>query len=182
MAGYLQKKKKWWCIKLGFIEGMIFCFIGGWINSYLYSYHLRKKHKGWIFWFALLWLGSILTIDVLIYLNLLNVYAFEVFPWIHIPENVAPKEVGKYWMFTPGIMLGINVFVLPVDNFNAVGWNLFAVFLFISYVWWFTIGQNLGRFMYGRLIYERGAWYLLRSTKMIRKSKSKLDKKIPKNK
>lgn len=162
---------------MGFVEGLLICFIGGWLNSYLYSYHLRKKHKAWIFWFAILWIGIVLTIDILIYVNILNAYWLEsLLPWVTLPDRINPQEVGRYWMFTPGLMFGIPL-ELGVSSFKGLGWDLFALILFVSYIWWFTIGQNLGRFMYGRLEYEKGVWYLLRSTKMIKHSKDKLEKR-----
>ncbi|MHA1149251.1 MAG: hypothetical protein ACTSR8_13515 [Promethearchaeota archaeon] len=166
---------------MGFAEGLMICFIGGWLNSYLYSYHLRKKNKAWIFWFAILWIGAVLTVDFLIYINIINAYWFEAaLPWVNIPNDIPPEEVGRYWMLTPGLMFGIP-FQLPVKNYSGLVWDIFALIFFISYIWWFTIGQNLGRFMFGRLEYERGAWYLLRSTKMIKRSKEKLEKKQQKN-
>lgn len=152
------------------------CFIGGWLNSYLYSYHLRKKHKGWIFWFAIIWIGGFITLDFLIYIDIIQAYWFEAIPWIDIPDDISPSTVGRYWMFTPGAMFGFPQ-QLPVDNYDGFVWHIFALFLFISYIWWFTIGQNMGRFMYGRLEYERGAWYLMRSTKMIKRSMKKLEKR-----
>jgi len=161
---------------MGFIEGMVICFIGGWLNSYLYSNYLRKKNKGWIFWFAIIWIGAVLTLDFLIYINVINAYLFTWFLWIDIPATVNAAEFGRYWMFTPGLMFGVP-FELPVTSYTGFVWNIFALFFFISYIWWFTIGQNLGRFMYGRLEYEKGAWYLMRTTKMIKKSKEKLEKK-----
>ena len=161
---------------MGFIEGMIICFIGGWLNSYLYSNYLRKRNKGWIFWFALIWLVAIMTFDFLIYINIINAYWFSCFPWIDIPASVNAAEVGRYWMFTPGLMFGIP-FELSVNDFIGSVWDIYALFFFISYIWWFTIAQNLSRFMYGRLEYEKGAWYLLRTTKMIKKSKETLEKK-----
>lgn len=79
-------------------------------------------------------------------------------------------------MFNPGLIFGLQLGpILPGDE---MAWNLFATILFISYVWWFSIGQNMGRIMYGRLPYEKGVMYLLRSTKMVKKSKEKLEKKL----
>lgn len=156
---------------MGFAEGVILCFLGGWLNSYLYKAHLRKRNKGWIFWFALLWLGAFITIDFIIYVNLFD--PRSIFPWLQINKN---QDVGRYYMFTPGLLIGLPL-ELPVTNYDGVAWNIFALIFFISYIWWFTIGQNLGRLMYGRLEYEKGVWYLLRSTKMIKHSKEKLDKR-----
>ena len=99
---------------MGFVEGMIICFIGGGLNSYL------------------------------IYINVINAKWFEIIPWIHIPSNIPASEVGQYWMFTPGVMFGLGgCFDLQITYFNGLGWDLFAFILFISYIWWFTIGQNL---------------------------------------
>ena len=163
---------------MGFIEGMIICFIGGWLNSYLYSYHFRKKHRGFLFWFAVLFVGGLIVFDYLIYINVINARLFEIIPWISIPSTIDASEVGQYWMFTPGVMFNLaGVFPLNITIFDGQGWDLIALVLFISYIWWFTIGQNLGRFMYGRLTYEKGAWYLMRSTKMVKRAMKKLEKK-----
>jgi len=161
---------------MGFIEGMILCFIGGWLNSYLYSKYLRKKNRGWLFYFALIWLGGIITFDLLIYIDIVDARLFEVIPWIDIPNNIDPSVVGRYWMFTPGSMIGIPM-PLPVTDYYGIVWHVFALFFFISYIWWFTIGQNLGRFMFGRLEFEKGASYLMRSTKMIKRSLDKMEEK-----
>jgi hypothetical protein len=160
---------------MGFIEGMIICHIGGWLNSYMYSYHFRKKHRGFLFWFAVLFVGGFITFDFLIYVNIINARLFEIIPWINIPSNIDATEVGAYWMFTPGVMFGLSQDVS--NSYSLPGWNVIAFFLFISYIWWFSIGQNLGRFMFGRLTYEKGAWYLMRSTKMLKRSINKLEKK-----
>jgi hypothetical protein len=161
---------------MGFAEGMVICFIGGWLNSYLYSNHFRKKHRGFLFWFAVLFVGGLITLDYLIYINIIDVRLFNVIPWINLPTNVPASEIGQYWMFTPGLMIGLPI-DLQITSFNGAGWDLFALLFFISYIWWFTIGQNLGRFWHGRLTYEKGAWYLMRSTKMVKRSMKKLEKK-----
>lgn len=157
---------------MSFIEGLIICFFGGWINSYLYSYHLRKNHKGALFWIAFIFLSLIILSNVLIFYNIFDVGIFRALPWINLSSEI---NLGKYWMFTPGLIVGLPM-ELPVKNYNGLAWDLFAIFFYFSYIFWFIIGQNLGRFMYGRLSYEKGAWYLLRSTKMIQRSKKKLEK------
>lgn len=162
---------------MSFIEGMTLCFIGGWLNSFLYSKSLRKRNKGWLFWFALIWVGGLITFDFLIYIDIIDVRLFEFLPWIDIPDNIDPSVVGRYWMFTPGVMFFNDTFQIPGTNFFGPVWHIFALFLFISYIWWFTIGQNLGRFMHGRLEFEKGASYLMRSTKMIKRSKDKMEAK-----
>ena len=161
---------------MGFIEGMILCFIGGWLNSYLYRKYLRKKNRAYILWFGIWWCGGLITFDFLIYIDVINANWFEVFPWIHIPDTIHPSVVGRYWMFTPGAMFGLPM-PLPVENYFGTVWHIFAIFFFLSYIFSFTIGQNLGRFMHGRLTFEKGAWFLFRSTKMIQKSKEKIEKK-----
>ena len=90
---------------MGFIGGMIICFIGGWMNSFLYSYHFRKKHRGFLFWFAVLFLVGIITLDYLIYINIIDARQFNLMPWINVPKDIPDSEVGKYWMFTPGNMI-----------------------------------------------------------------------------
>ncbi|MFO8019430.1 MAG: hypothetical protein R6U96_12425 [Promethearchaeia archaeon] len=159
---------------MSFIGGLIFCFWGGWFNSYLYSYHLRKNHKGALFWFAVFFLSILILFNILIFYNIFNVQIFsKPFPWINLPSGV---NEGRYWMFTPGVLLGIPL-ELPVKNYCGLVWDVFALFIYLSYIFWFIIGQNLGRFIYGRLTYEKGAWYLLRSTKMVQRSKRKLEKR-----
>jgi len=162
---------------VGFIEGIILCFVGGWLNSYLYSYYFRKKHRGFLFWFAVLFCGGLIAFDYLIYINIINAHWFEIIPWINIPSTITDSELGQYWMYTPGAMFGISL-DLNITSFEGLGWDIFAFFLFSSYIMWFTIGQNLGRFMFGRLTYEKGAWYLVRSTKMLKRSLDKYEKKL----
>ncbi|MGV9199109.1 MAG: hypothetical protein ACOC4M_09735 [Promethearchaeia archaeon] len=159
---------------MSFIGTLIICFWAGWINSYLYSYHLKKKHRGALFWCAFLFLSTLIIFDFLIFYDLFDVHIFSlIFPWIHFPKGLA---AGRYWLFTPGLLLG-NPLEIPVENYQGLVWEVFAFINYISYIFWFIIGQNLGRFMYGRRTYEKGAWYLLRSTKMIQRSKKKLEKR-----
>lgn len=156
---------------MSFIEGMILCFIFGWLNSYFYSYHFSKKHKGFLFWFETFFLVTLIIFDILIYLNILNARWFTIIPWIKIPETVDLTNIGKYWLFTPGLIIGIPL-ELPVINYDGFVWNIYAIIFILSYVCWWTLGQNLGRIMYGRQEFERGIWYLLRPTK--KKNKNSL--------
>ncbi|MHA1338037.1 MAG: hypothetical protein ACTSPW_20245 [Promethearchaeota archaeon] len=158
---------------MSFIEGMFLCFIGGWINSYIYRKYLRKRNKGWLFWFALIFVGGIMTFDILIYTNIIDIRKLIWAPWVSIPKDV---DAGRYYMWNPGLLLGIQ-FKSHITPGTGFVWELFAYTLFLSYIWWFTIGQNMSRVMYGRLQYERGAWYLLRTTKMVKKSLDKLEAK-----
>ncbi len=66
---------------------------------------------------------------------------------------------------------------LRVENYFVAVWHIFAIFFFLLYICVFIVGQNLGRFAHGRLAFEKGAWYLFRSTKMIKRSKEKIEKK-----
>ncbi|MFX1276783.1 MAG: hypothetical protein ACFFBP_00220 [Promethearchaeota archaeon] len=161
---------------MSFFEGMMLCFLCGWLNSYLYSYHFSKNHKGFLFWFAVIFLGILIILDCLIFFNIINARLFTVIPWIRIPETIVFADVGKYWLFTPGLIFGFPL-EFPVINYNGLVWNFYAIIFMISYIWWWVIGQNCGRFMYGRQEYEKGAWYLLRSTKKVKKSRDKLEKK-----
>ncbi len=154
---------------VSFVDALVLAFLGGWLNSYLYRKYLRKHNRGWIFWFAVIWLAVLIVVDALIYVNIINIMDIL---GMECPKGVDP---GKYWMFNPIVVFVFNL--EPILPGNGVVWDIYALMFFVSYIWWFTIGQNLGRFMYGRLEYERGAWFLLRSTKMIKKSKDKLEKK-----
>ena len=159
---------------MSFIDGMVLCFIGGFLNSYLYRRYLRKRNRGWILWFAMIFLITIITYDLLIFFNIIDVRGL--FPFLNIPLGV---NAGVYYSFNPIILLlfQYNAPIVPIDS---IIWVVFASFFIISYIFWFTIGQNLGRFLFGRLTFERGAWYLFRSTKSIKRSKEKFEKKSQK--
>ena len=160
---------------MSFIEGMILCFIFGWLNSYLYSYHLSKKHKGFLFWFELFFLSSLIIFDVLIYTNIINAQWFTIIPWIRIPDTIQYMNFGKYWLFTPGLIIGIPL-ELPVMTYNGFVWNVYAIIFMGSYVCWWSLGQNLGRIMYGRKDFERGIWYLLKPVKKRKNAGVKTEK------
>lgn len=156
---------------MSFIDGMVLCFIGGFLNSYLYRKYLRKRHRGWILWFAMIFLIAIITVDILIFFNVLDVRTL--FPFMNIPSGV---DAGRYWSFNPIILL-LFQFNSPIVPTESIIWAIFAGFFIISYIFWFAIGQNMGRFLFGRLTFERGVSYLFRSTNSIKKSKEKFEKK-----
>lgn len=79
---------------MSFVEGMIICFIGGWLNSWLYSRHLRKKNKASLVWFAIVYVGFFLTLDVLIYTNTINIKSITILAWIKIPKVSIPENIG----------------------------------------------------------------------------------------
>jgi len=160
---------------MSFIGGMVICFFGGFFNSLIYRKYLRKRNKGWLAWFGMLFLGAIISVNLIIYFNIIDIRILNVIPWINISEGI--DDPGKYWMFTPGLGFGTPL-ELPVTSYTGFIWHIYAFFFLISYIWWFTIGQNMGRFMFGRLTYEKGSYWLMRPTTSVKKSKEKFERKM----
>ena len=88
---------------MSFIDGMVLCFIGGFLNSYLYRKYLRKRNRGWILWFAMIFLIAIITYDCLIFFNVIDIRTL--FPFLNIPLGV---DAGRYYSFNPLILLLFN--------------------------------------------------------------------------
>jgi len=158
------------------------CFAWGWLNSLLYRKYLRKRNKAAHFYLGVLTLGGTILLDALIYLNLFTWPLL--LPWVQTnwtqlattsPIVAADPNFGKFWTFNPGIMWGVPLGtpVMPDDNLA----NIYFLILLLCYFTVWREGANLGRVMYGRLTHERGYWYLIRSTKMVQKSKEKLERK-----
>ena len=117
----------------------------------------------------------------MIYTNIINARWFTIIPWIQIPETIHFTDIGKYWLFTPGLIIGIPL-ELPVKNYDGFVWNVYAIIFMLSYICWWTIGQKWGSIMYGRREFERGIWYLLRPIKKNKKNPSKSEETVKKKK
>ncbi len=160
---------------MSFVEGLYLCFIGGLLNSFLFRKYLKERNRAWLANFAIIWLVAIYAVDLLIFTNVIHPTVF--FPWIVIPSDI--QNPGLYYMFTPGLLIGMP---LEISVAEGLGVAILAHLLFVSYLWWFTIGQNMGKFIFGRRTHERGVMWLMRSTKMIKRSQEKLEKKAQKAK
>lgn len=142
------------------------------MNSFLYRKYLRKRNKAAHFYLGVLTLGGTIVLDALIYLNVF-LWPYMIFPWIQVPPGIT--DLGMYWTFNPGIMWG-----LPPANPIMPDSNTANIYLLVLLFCYFTVwreGANLGRVMFGRLTHERGFMYLMRTTKMIARSKNKLEKR-----
>jgi hypothetical protein len=158
---------------MSFIGSIMVCFWFGWFDAFLYRKYLRKRNKGWHFYLGCLTLGGMMVLDVLIYTNVFP-WPQYLFPWVQLPAGIT--NFGKYWMFNPGIMWG-SQWGNPIypDELEA---HIYMIAMLFCYFVSFREGMNLGRIMYGRLSYERGYWYLIRSTNMIVRSKKKVEKRL----
>ena len=109
---------------MGFIESLIISFAVGWINSYLYRKYLRKRNKDNIVFIAIIFLFLIWTVDILIYVNLIDVKWLNFFPWV----DIIPLESGKYYLWNSFLIFGLDLGVNPQSGMDVI-----ASFIFVSY-------------------------------------------------
>jgi len=157
---------------LGFVESMIICFVMGWVNSYLYRKHLRKRNKDWIVFLACIFLTIIWVTEILIYLDIIYTGFLNGLVWVNIPSN----ESGKYYLWNSFLLFGIDYGIMPQS-----GMELISVFLFISYLPWYFMGSKIGKIFHGYRIYQGGYYMIFRSVKKYIKDREKRLKKFDKN-
>lgn len=149
---------------MSFLEGLIGNFLFGWLNSYLYRKYLRKRNKDWIVFLAIIFISGVLLLDILIYFDVIDVTWLNAIPWIHIPSN----NSGKYFMWNSFLIFGINLNIIPQP-----GMELFAAFLFISYISWYYFGSKFGKFLHGYRSYQQGFYMIFRSVKKFIREREK---------
>jgi hypothetical protein len=154
---------------LGFIESLIICFIIGWINSYLYRKYLRKKNKDWIVFLACIFLSIIWTIDILIYLDIINVTFLNGLLWVKLPSS----RPGVYYLWNSLLLFGIDYGIMPQS-----GMELVSVFIFISYLPWYYMGSKIGKIIHGYRIYQGGYYMIFRPVEKYIKDREKRLKKL----
>ncbi|MFX1572885.1 MAG: hypothetical protein ACFFB0_09055 [Promethearchaeota archaeon] len=149
---------------MGFIEGLIISFIVGWMNSYLYRKFLRKKNKDWIVFLALMFLSLLWSIDILIYIELIDMRWLNFLPWVTIPSI----DGGKYFLWNSFIVFGLDLNIRPQS-----GMVIIASFLLVSYLFWYYFGSKLGKLFHGYRIYQKGYFLLFRPIKKFLRDRKK---------
>ncbi|MHA1498988.1 MAG: hypothetical protein ACTSRT_15770 [Promethearchaeota archaeon] len=109
---------------MGYIESLIISFGIGWFNSYLYRKYLRRRNKDWIIFLAMIYLSLIWVIEILIYIDLINIRFLNVLPWIDLPSN----EPGKYFLWNSFLFFGVDYGII-----SQPGMNIISVFLSIFF-------------------------------------------------
>ena len=141
---------------MGFIEGLIISFAAGWINSYLYRKYLRKRNKDWIVFMAIIFLSTIWTIDGLIYFEIINMSWLNFLPWVNIPSI----GNGKYFLWNSFIVFGIDLQIT-----HQSGMEIIAIFILISYLFWYYFGSKVGKVIHGYKSYQQGHYLIFRPLK-----------------
>lgn len=141
---------------MGFIESLIFNFVVGWINSYVYRKYLRKRNKDYIVFMALIFLSLIWTVDSLIYLKIIDMTWLNFLPWVNIPLI----DTGKYYLWNSFLVFGLDFGITPQTGMDAI-----AIFLFISYFFWYYFGSKVGKVWNGYRTYQQGYYMLFRPIK-----------------
>jgi len=152
---------------MGFAEGLILSFVAGWINSYLYRKYLRKRNKDWIVFLAIIFLSVLWTIDLFIYVEIIDMTWLNFLPWINIPAI----NSGKYFLWNSFLILGIDFKIS-----QQFGMEIIAFFLLISYLFWYYFGSKLGKILHGYRTYQQGHYLIFRPVKkFIKDHKKKLE-------
>ena len=154
---------------MGFIESLIFSFVIGWLNSYLYRKYLRKRNKDYIVFIALIFLSLIWTIQSLIYLNIFDISWVNIVPWINIPVI----DSGKYYLWNSFLVFGVDLGIIPQRGMDTI-----AIFIFFSYLFWYYFGSKLGKIWNGYRTYQRGYYLLFRPIKKYINDREKRKKSI----
>jgi len=149
---------------MSFLEGLIGNFLFGWLNSYLYRKYLRKRNKDWIVFLAMIFITGLLLLDILIYLEIIDMAWVNALPWVNIPSI----QSGKYFMWNSFLIFGLDLGITPQP-----GMNVFAVFLFISYIFWYYFGSKFGKFLHGYRPYQQGFYLIFRPVKKFIKDREK---------
>jgi len=149
---------------MGFIEGLILCFIVGWVNSYLYRKYLRKKNKDWIVFLAIIFLSLLWLFDIMIYFEIIDMTWLNFLPWVNIPST----SKGKYFLWNSFLVFGVDLKIMPQG-----GMEIIASFLLISYLFWYYLGSKLGKVVHGYKTYQQGHYLLFRPVKKFIKEREK---------
>ena len=147
---------------MGFVEGLILSFVGGWINSYLYRKYLRRRNKDWIVFLAVIFLSVLWTVNSLIYLDIINMSLLNFLPWVNIPSS------GKYYLWNSFLVFGIDFKIT-----HQPGMETIAIFLLISYLFWYYFGSKLGKVVHGYKTYQQGHYLIFRPVKKFIKEREK---------
>jgi hypothetical protein len=149
---------------MGFVEGLILSFVVGWLNSYIYRKYLRERNKDWIVFLAVLFLSVLWVIDILIYIEIIDMTWLNFLPWVNIP----PTNQGKYFLWNSFIVFGIDLHII-----HQVGMELITSFLLISYLFWYYFGSKFGKVIHGYKTYQQGHYLIFRPVKKFIKEREK---------
>ncbi|MFX1529066.1 MAG: hypothetical protein ACFFB4_15945 [Promethearchaeota archaeon] len=149
---------------MSFLEGLIGNFLFGWLNSYLYRKYLRKRNKDWIVFLAIIFISGLLFLDIFIYTGIVDIIWLNVIPWVNIPSI----DSGRYFMWNSFLLFGIDLGIMPQS-----GLDLFAVFLFTSYIFWYYFGSKFGKFLHGYRPYQQGFYMVFRPVRKFIKEREK---------
>ena len=141
---------------MGFIESLVISFAVGWINSYLYRKYLRKRNKDYILFTAIIFLSLIWIVDIFIYFNIFDIKWLNFLPWVNIPT----LDSGKYYLWNSFIVFGVDLGIVPQP-----GMNIIAIFIFISYLFWYYFGSKVGKVFHGYRTFQGGFYLLFRPVK-----------------
>ncbi|MHA1291880.1 MAG: hypothetical protein ACTSQJ_04330 [Promethearchaeota archaeon] len=153
---------------MGFITSLIVISFCAFWSYYLYhNYGLPKGHKAFVAWYAIVIVGSLMILDTLIYIGVLD-FIFPYLnriPWVNI-------DSGRDFMWNSFQFFGID---WGIDYKND-GLNWIAIVLILSYPMWFKWFSNGSRMLFGgNNPHQRGMWYLFEPTR-----KPKPEEKIAK--
>ncbi|MFX0059376.1 MAG: hypothetical protein ACFE85_06870 [Candidatus Hodarchaeota archaeon] len=158
---------------MGYIESLIISFVIGWINSYLYRKYLRKRNKDWIVFLAIIYLSLIWAIEILIYIDFINIRFLNSLPWVNLPSI----NSGKYYLWNPFLLFGVDYGIISQPSMDII-----SAFLFISYFFWYYFGSKVGKIIHGYQTYQGGFYLIFRPVKKYIKDREKrlrqLDKDI----
>jgi hypothetical protein len=141
---------------MGFIESLIISFAVGWINSYLYRKYLRKRNKDYIVFIGLLFLSLIWIVDSFIYFNIIDMTWLNFLPWV----NITAIDSGKYFLWNSFLVFGLDLGIVP-----QLGMDVIAIFIFVSYLFWYYFGSKVGKVFNGYRTYQGGYYLLFRPVK-----------------
>ena len=155
---------------MGFLTSLVLMFALGWINSYLYRKYLRKRNPDWLIFLAFISILGLLTIDILIYIDKIDMTWMNVIPWVTTIED------GKDFMWNSFVIFGFDFEIT-----HQPGMKKIAIFLLISYPIWYYFGSKVGKLIHGSRTYQQGLFWLFRPTKKVikeRESKNEKQKDI----
>ncbi|NVM52352.1 MAG: hypothetical protein HWN66_01530 [Candidatus Helarchaeota archaeon] len=128
---------------IGFILSIILLLILGPIIAWAYKRKLRKINKDASVLLGILIMVLFWTFGILCYLNIINFGSFG---------------TGKEIMWNFPFNLGIN----PYTSGNL---DVYAIFIFLSYPFWYLWGLERGYDWVGRRPHQEGITFLLRMNK-----------------
>jgi hypothetical protein len=157
---------------MGYVGSLIFSFIIGWFNSFLYRKFLRKRNKDWIVFLAFFYIVIIWSIEISIYFDVIDIRFLNILPWVKIPNDFP----GRYYLWNSFLVFGMDFKI----SFQP-GMEIISAFLFASYLFWYYLGSKIGKVAHGYYPYQGGYYMIFRPVKKYIKDREKRLKKFDKN-